>query len=105
MKFSVLVLAYDDTIVVEQAAALDPAVVRAADTIIVTLATDPREVRTLAAASGGALADPTWASTLGQLDLGEAALLLARVVRERYDFPDVRSRDNPWCLFRAQKSA
>lgn len=202
-----------------QVAALEPAVVRAADTIIVTLATDPREVRTLAAASGGDIADRTWASTLGQLDLGEAAVLpardasdrmlrrftlmprltphvrhrekyldvpvpsrrafvfdapdvsgaaartlrefldviaaapaealdghlrrrdfsrwigdvfgdqhlasrvrdleeqyrvgwavdindaLARVVRERYDFPDTRSLDNPWCLFRAQKSA
>jgi hydroxymethylpyrimidine pyrophosphatase-like HAD family hydrolase len=202
-----------------QTALLDPAVVRAADTIIVTLASDRREVHTLAAASGLEEPEEAWVSTLGQLDLGEAVVLpgrnardhalrrftlvprltphvrhrekyldvpvparqafvfdalgiaapaartlrefidvvtsvpsealdghlrrrdfsrwigdvfgdyhlasrvrdlegqylvgwsadindaLARAVRERYDFPDVRSLDNPWCLFRSGKSS
>lgn len=61
-----------------QTALLDPTVVHAADTIIVTLATDPREVQTLAAASGLAGPDAEWAPTLGRLDLGDAVVLPGR---------------------------
>jgi hypothetical protein len=66
-----------------QVALLDPAVVRAADTIIVTLATDPRELRALAAASGIASPEAAWAATLSQLDLGEAAVLPGRDAPDR----------------------
>ena len=65
-----------------QTALLDPAVVRAADTIIVTLASDPREVQTLAVASGLEQPDVAWASTLGRLDLGDAVVLPGRNARE-----------------------
>jgi hypothetical protein len=65
-----------------QTALLDPAVVQAANTIIVTLASDPREVQTLAAASGLERPEEAWASTLGQLDLGEAVVLPGRNARD-----------------------
>jgi hydroxymethylpyrimidine pyrophosphatase-like HAD family hydrolase len=61
-----------------QTALLDPTVVQAADTIIVTLASDPREIRTLASASGLERPEEAWASILGQLDLGEAVVLPGR---------------------------
>lgn len=66
-----------------QTALLDPAVVQAADRIIVTLAADPRELRTLAAVSGADGAAEEWASTLGRLGLGEAVVLPGQYEADR----------------------
>jgi len=66
-----------------QTALLDPACVQAADTIIVTLASDPREIQTLAAASGLERPDEAWSSTLARLDLGEAVVLPGRHAGDR----------------------
>jgi hypothetical protein len=63
------------TLVTYQASNLHPDVQAASETIIVTLATDPREVRALAAMSGHEDRLEEWISTLGQLDLAEAAVL------------------------------
>jgi hydroxymethylpyrimidine pyrophosphatase-like HAD family hydrolase len=62
-------------LVTYQVEMLDPRLLESAETIIVTLATDQREIRTLAAACG--IRDHTGevAASLGQLNLGEAALL------------------------------
>lgn len=63
------------TLVTYQAANLHPDVQAANETTIVTLATDPREVRAFAAMSGLPDRHEAWAPTLGQLDLAEAAVL------------------------------
>lgn len=63
------------TLITYQASNLHPDVQAASETIIVTLATDPREVYALAAMSGCQEQREDWLSTLGRLDLAEAAVL------------------------------
>jgi hydroxymethylpyrimidine pyrophosphatase-like HAD family hydrolase len=63
------------TLITYQASNLHPDVQAASETIIVTLATDPREVQALAAMTGFEEHHGAWTAILGQLDLAEAAVL------------------------------
>ena len=63
------------TLITYQASNLHPDVQAANETTIVTLATDPREVRALARMSGCPERHEEWSAVLGQLDLAEAAVL------------------------------
>jgi hypothetical protein len=63
------------TLITYQPSTLHPDVQAANEIIIVTLATDPREVQALATMSGLPEGHAEWASILGRLDLAEAAVL------------------------------